>query len=329
MRARAVGWILAALGVLALVVAVLVRAGSAAPADGLPLGGEYETVIEGTDVTFLDPVTLEQRTGEDVATTVRVRGITRSRDADADTAVRRFETTTRAADGTLIAPTTTTTACLDRRTAEAVGCSSAAVDGERADVRGLTLAFPPAGPARDAMMWDGTVQASFPVRYVGDERFRDLDVRRYEQVVPDQVLRPVSVAGPLFGLDVDRTPADLWYGVTRTLLVEPVSGVVVSTEEIALTTLRAPDGTPGPVLLGGAFGPSEESVTSAVGRARSVLDRPETSAGALPWIAGGTGVVLLAAGGLLVARSRPRQDLPVTDTTTPTAGAARPRVPVA
>src|SRR3712207_6735935 len=91
MRARVAGWTLTALGVLALAVAVLVTAASSAPAEVLPLAEEYETVTVGADVTFLDPVTLEQRTDEDVATTVRVRGITRSRDADGDTAVRRFE----------------------------------------------------------------------------------------------------------------------------------------------------------------------------------------------------------------------------------------------
>jgi hypothetical protein len=329
MRARAVGWSLAALGVLALAVAVLVPAAFPAPAAELPPVEEYETVTEGTDVTFLDPVTLEQRTGGDVSTTVRVRGVARARDADGDTAVQRFDTTTRTADGVLLAPTTTTTACLDRRTAEAVTCSSEAVDGERTDVRGLTLAFPPSAPARDGMMWDGTVQASFPVRFVGDERFRGLDVRRYEQQVPEQVLRPVSVPGALLGSGEGRTAADIWYGTTRNLLVEPVSGIVVSTEEIPLTILRAPDGTPGPVLLGGAFRSSEESVTGAVARAREVLDRPEASGGPVPWLTGGTGVVLLALGVLLVARSRPRQDGPGTDAAIPTERVARHRVPVA
>jgi len=329
MGARVAGWTLAGLGILALAVAVLVPGGSPAPEAGLPLAERYETVTEGSDVTFLDPVTLEQRTGEDVSTTVRVRGIERSEDADVDTVVRRSGTTTRAADGTLVAPTTTTTACLDRRTAEAVDCSSAGVDGERTDVRGLTLAFPPGAPARDGMMWDGTVQASFPVRYVGDEEFRGLDVRRYEQQVPEQVLRPVLVAGALLGSDQDRAPGDLWYGVTRTLLVEPVSGVVVSTEEVPLTILRAPDRTPGPVILGGAFRSSEESVTGAVARARAVLDRPEPSGSAFPWAAGVTGVVLLALGGLLVVRGRPRQGGPAAHAVTSTAGAARHRVPVA
>ncbi len=328
MGARVAGWTLAGLGLLALAVVPLVPAGCSVAGASLPLAEQYETVTQGSDVTFLDPVTLEQRTDEDVSTTVRVRGTARSGDADGNTAVRRFDTTTRAVDGTLIAPPTTTRACLDRHTAEAVDCSSAGVDGDRTDVRGLTLAFPPDAPARDGMMWDGTVQASFPVRFLGGERFRGLDVRRYEQRVPDQVLRPVSVAGGLLGSGEDRAPADVWYGVTRTLLVEPVSGVVVSTEEVSLTILRAPDGTPGPVVLGGAFRSSEESVTGAVARAREVLDRPEASSGELPWLAAGTGVGLLAVGVLLVARNSPNTVRPAV-AATPTEGATRPRVPVA
>lgn len=328
MGARVAGWALAGLGILALAGSVLVSGSSPAPAAGPGLTEQYEAVAEGGDVTFLDPVTLEQRTGEVVSTTVRVRGIVRSTDADDDTAVRRWSSTTLAEDGTLVAPPTTTTACLDRRTAEAVDCAAAGVDGERMDIRGLTLAFPPGAPARDGMLWDGTAQASFPVRYLGDEEFRGLDVRRYEQRVPEQVLRPVSVAGRLLGSDQDRAPADLWYGVTRTLLVEPVSGVVVSTEEVPLTILRAPDGTPGAVILGGAFRSSAQSVTGAVARARAVLDRPDASGAAFPGVAGGVGVVLLALVGRLVVRSRSRQRAPAADAVTQTAGVTSPRVPV-
>lgn len=303
MRARFVGRACAALGGAGLAIAVLVAAGSPAPVVELPVEEAYETVVEGADVTFLDPVSLRQRTGEDVSVSVRVRGDDGPGGADADTAVREHATTTRAADGTLLSATTTT-ACLDRRTAEAVDCPSQAVDGRPADVRGLLLDFPPGTPARDLMMWDDTVRASFPVRFVGDERFRGLQVQRYEHVVPEQVLRPVTVPGALVGSAERTSPAELLYSATRILLVEPVSGVVVSTEEIPLTNLRAPDGTLGAVLLGGAFRSSEESVAGAVGRAREVLDRPDRDGGVLPWVAGSAGVVLLGLGGLLLARGR-------------------------
>ncbi len=304
MRARGVGWALAGLGSVTVAAAVLVPAGSAAPVAEVPLQEAYETVAEGDDITFLDPVTLEQRSGEDVSVSVRVRGKATFRDADDDTAVRVYETTTHAVDGTLIAAATTTTACLDRRTAEAVDCASEAVDGRQTDVRGLTLAFPPGALEQDRMMWDGTVQASFPVRFVGSERFRGLEVHRYEQQIPEQVVRSVSVPGALVGSAERTSPADITYSAARALLVEPVSGVVVSMDEIPLTILRTVDGTPGAVLLGGAFGPSEESVTGAVARAQEVLDRRDPPGEVVPWVVGSAGLVLLGLGGLLVARSR-------------------------
>lgn len=321
MRARIAGLSAAVLGGLALVLAVLLASGSPVPEAGLPLGESYETVAEGADVTFLDPVTLEQRTGEDVQVQVEVSGDPGSVDADEGTAVRIAETTTTAADGTLIATTSSTTACLDRRTAEAVDCATEAVDGRQTDVRGLVLGFPPGTRAQDRMMWDGTVQASFPVRYLGTERFRGLEVQRYEQVVPEQVVRPVTVPGALLGSAGGPASGDLVHGATRTLLVEPVSGVVVSAEEQVLTRLRATDGTPGAVLLGGELGTSEESVTDAIARAREASDRQDPPGAVAPWVLGGAGLVLLGTGGLLVARGRQRPARPAEDE------ADRPLVP--
>lgn len=303
MRTGIVGGIAAVLGIGALGLAVLVPSGSSAPVAELAGEEAYDTVVTGDDVTFLDPVTLEQRAGEVVSVSLRVRG--RAADEDPDTVVRRYETTIRAADGTLLSATTTTTACLDRRTAEAVDCSSEAVDGRRTDVRGLMPAFPPDTPAQDRMMWDGTAQASFPVRFVGGERFRGLEVQRYEQVVPEQVVRSVTVPGALVGSPEGTTPAELVYGASRVLRVEPVSGVVVSVDETPLTRLRAPDGSPGAVLLGGSFRSSEESVTDALARARQVADRREGSGEPVRWVTGSAGVVLLAgASWSLAARGR-------------------------
>jgi hypothetical protein len=303
MRAHVVGWTSAGLGGLALAVAVLLPPGSPAHAERLPLEEAYDTVTVGEDVAFLDPVTLEQRTG-DVRVAVEVSGDAGDVDADEGTAVRVYDTTIRAVDGTVLSPTTTTTACLDRRTAEAIDCFSEAVDGRRADVRGLTLDFPPATPEQDRMMWDGTVQASFPVRFVGSERFRGLEVQRYEQVVPEQVVRPITVPGVLVGSAEATSPADIVYSTARALLVEPVSGVVVSTKELPLTRLRGPDGTPGAVLLGGAFGMSEKSVTDALTRARESVERRNPSGERVPWAAGSVGVVLLGLGALILIRSR-------------------------
>lgn len=301
MGRRAVGLVSAGLGGAALAVAVLMPAGSPLPVVELPHEA-YETVAVGADVAFLDPVTLERRL-EDVSVTVRARPDADSSPAESDTAVWVYDTTTRAADGSLVA-TTTTTACVDRRTAEAADCVFEAVDGRPTDVRGLAIHFPPATPEQDLKLWDGTAQVPYAARFAGSERLRGLEVQRYETVVPEQVVRTVTVPGALVGSAEQTTPADVVYSGARALLVEPVTGVVVSTDEIRLMTLRAPDGTGGAVLLGGAFGSSEESVTSAVARVRLILDRREISGDVVPWVAGGAGLVLLALGAYLLARSR-------------------------
>ncbi len=323
MRARAAGRIVAALGAVALAVAFLPTQAFAAPEGRLPLEEAYDTVASGAEVTFLDPVTLEQRVGEDVSLSVRVRGDADSADADRDTAVREYETTASAGDGTLISPTTTTTVCFDRRTAEAVDCSAESVDGRRTDVRGLTLAFPPGTVEQDRMMWDGVVHASFPVRFTGTERFRGLEVQRYEHVVPEQVLRSVTVPGLLAGKAEVTSPAEVVYKAGRVLLVEPVSGVVVSSEELLVTRLRALDGAPGAVLLGGVFRQTEASVTDAVARAQAVVDRRAASGEVASWLTGGAGLVLLGVGALLQLRNRTLASAGVGD------GVLRPPVPVA
>jgi len=300
MRRRAVGLTSVGLGCAALAGAVLVPAGSAAPVVELPLEA-YETVAEGSDVAFLDPVTLQQR-NEDVSVSVRVRADADSDPAQEDVGVWVYDTTTRAADGTLIA-TTTTTACLDRRTAEAADCAFEAVDGRPTDVRGLTLHFPPGTPERNVGLWDGTVEAPFRARFVGSERLRGIEVQRYESVVSERVVGTVTVPGALVGSAEPTAPADVVHSAARALLVEPVSGVVVSVDEIRLTVLQAPDGAPGTVLLGGAFRPSEESVTSAVARAREVLERRDVAGDVVPWVAGSAGLILLGLGAALL-RSR-------------------------
>jgi hypothetical protein len=321
MRARAVGSALAGLGVVALAVAVLGPVQLAASPVELAADASYESRAAGTDVSYLDPVTLTPRTGADVTVSVRVRSDASTGDADADTAVREYETTTYDTtgdgDGPLLT-TTSTTVCLDRRTAEAVDCPVESVDGTRADVRGLTLAFPPGTEERDHDVWDGTVGQALPARFAGTEEFRGLAVQRYEQEVPEQVVGAVTVPGAVLGAPAEPAlPAQVLHRGTRTLLVEPVSGVVVSTEESPRTTLRGPDGVPGAVLLSGTFTSTERTVDAAVARAREVLDRRDLLGTVVPWTAGGLGLLLAGAGGVLVVRGRPAAPAPEEDEPAP------------
>lgn len=307
MRARIVG--LTLVGVGALAVAAAVPAGSWSPllpAD-LPLDERSATQLVGEQVTYLDPATLEARTTEDATVSTTVRGDDDTGDADDGTAVWEVVSTVDDADGTLIA-TTTTVACLDRRTAEAVDCVTESVDGERVDVQGLAVRFPSGTARRDYPVWDAAARQAFPARFAGAESFRDLQVYRFEQEVPAQVIGSVPVP--------DNPPTEIVHSATRSWLVEPVSGVVLQAQDSPVTVLRGPDGSAGATLLAGTFTTSEGSVDDAVALAGDVRADRGSLRTALTWGAAGTGAALLLAGGLLVARSRttrtdPAEDEPV------------------
>ncbi|SOC49757.1 Protein of unknown function [Blastococcus aggregatus] len=315
MRARIVGLTLIGLGALAVVAAVPARSWVPLVPVGLELDAAFRTGTLGEQVGFVDPVDLAPRTSDDVMAYVRIRGDADTGDAGDDVAVWELAATTNEVDGTLIG-TSTTVACLDRRTAEAVDCVSASVDGERAEVRGLTVRFPIDTGRRDYDLWDATTRQAYPARFAGTESIRGLQVYRFEQEVPAQVVASVSVPGSLLGSPaaVDApadVPADVVHGATRALLVDPVTGVVVSTQEVPNTWLRGPDGQPGAFLLSGTFTSSEESVDDALALVDDIRGQREVLRAAVPWVAGGTGGLLLLAGALVVVRSRPaRTDSP-------------------
>jgi len=307
MRARVVG--LAVIGLGGLAIAASATAPSwvpLTPAD-LRLDESSGTASDGEQVGYVDPVSLAQVTSDDVSVSVRIRGDEDAGDADGDTAVWESVSETGDADGTLIA-TATTVVCLDRRTAEAEDCVVGSVDGERVEVRGLTVRFPADTERRDYDLWDTTVRESFPARYVGAERLDGLQVYRFEQEVPEQVIRSVAVAGALVGSAEDELEAEVVHSGTTTLLVEPLSGVIVSAEARPVTALRALDGTPGATLLSGSFRSSADAVDDAVGRARAIAGERADLQSVVRWTAAALGAALLVLGVLLLVRLRPAQD---------------------
>lgn len=306
MRARVVGLAMIGLGGIAVVASV--TAGSWVPLlpVQLRLDEAFETGMVGRQVTYLDPVTFAPVTSGDVSTSVRVRGDEDTGAAGDRTAVWEYVSETSDADGTLVA-TSTTLVCLDRWTAEAVDCAGESVDGEPADVRGLTVRFPADTERRDYDLWDTTARQSYPARFEGVERLDGLQVYRFEQEVPEQVVRSVPVAGRLVGSVEDEVFADVVHSSTRTLFVDPQSGVVVTEEESPATALRGPDGTAGVVLLGGTFASSEASVDDALARAEDIRGERADLRTGVRWAAAGTGAALLALGALLAARRSPAQ----------------------
>jgi hypothetical protein len=302
MRTRVVGLVVMALGGLAVVAAVAVDAWVPLSPAGLRLDESFDTESVGEQVRYLDPARLAEVTGAEVTVSVRVRGDEDTGSADDDTAVWEYISQTGDADGSLVA-TSTTVVCLDRRSAEAGDCVGESVDGEPTDVSGLTVRFPADTQQRDYALWDPTSRQSLPARYLGAERLDGVQVYRFEQEVPEQVIGSVPVPGRLVAAAAEEV--EVVHRSTRAVLVEPVSGVVVSEEESPVTALRAPDGSDGAVLLAGTFGWTDASVDDALARAEDVRDGRGELRTWVRWGAAGTGAVLLALGAVLAARRTP------------------------
>jgi hypothetical protein len=194
--------------------------------------------------------------------------------------------------------------CLDRVSAEAVTCDAASVNEEPADIQGLTATFPLHTQPRDYQLFNYTVGDAFPARYVGEEEFHGLSVYRFEQEVPETVVRTADLPGHLVGSTEETAPADIVYSNNRTVLVEPTSGLIVLSEESPQTVLRGEDGETGATFLGGTFGADDSIIAKSVQRAedsRSQINLIET---VLPWTLTALGLVLVAVGIVLVVRSR-------------------------
>jgi hypothetical protein len=195
--------------------------------------------------------------------------------------------------------------CIDRHTAVARDCDSAAVDDDRsATIEGLTLTFPFGTQKRDYDVFNSTAGAAFPATFEGTEKLQGLDVYRFQLSIPETVIRQAEAPGSLVGSAESVVTADVVYSNEKTFWVEPTSGVIVTAEEHPNTVLRGPDGTVGPTLLAGTFAGDEKTISDGVARAEDVRGQINLISLVLPLGLAGLGVLLLVAGVLLVLRGR-------------------------
>lgn len=304
MRRRGLGLGLVALGAVLLGAALAIRLLLAPDLVRLPLDQTASATAAGSDVTYLDFSTLEEVDGVDATVRLEVQGDAGSEDASDDVAVWSSGTTVTAEDGTLITASSYT-ACLDRREARSVDCGSEAIDEEPADVDGLTVTFPFGVEQRDYDVWNVTTAQTFPARFEGEEEIEGLEVYRFVQEIPETVIRQTEVPGELAGVpDEESVEADVVYSNTRTLWVEPVSGVLVTSSEAPVTVLRAPDGSTGATILRAEFAASDETVSAGVERAEDNKGKVTLISRTLPLAVAALGLLLVIAGAVIALRAR-------------------------
>jgi hypothetical protein len=202
--------------------------------------------------------------------------------------------------------------CLDRRTGEAVapcqdeffeteqGKRITAEDGKQLH-SGLNFVFPFNTEQRDHHWYDTVLQRPVAIHFDGEQLLQGLDVYRFTHTVPPTALDRLEVPGSLIGRPESSVDVTRYYGVTRTLLVEPTTGAVLSVREDVRQELRTAtqgegEGTP---VFNGELRLTNASVTANVDEVKKNLPKLFMIT-ALPVILWASGAVLVAIGLVLL-----------------------------
>lgn len=207
--------------------------------------------------------------------------------------------------------------CLDRRTNMALQqCSQQYVtDNEKGPTaedkavrqEGLNYKFPFGTEPKDYPYFDTTLRKASTARYEGTEQLGGLEVYKFVQKIPPTKFRDQEVPGQLVGRTEASVKAERHYQNTRTMWVEPVSGIIVKGSEQQRQVLVGPDGKEGTVLLEGTLTFNEETVKQSIERATEARSKLLLISSTGPIVLLSVGAVLLLAGILLgVLGRRPR-----------------------
>ncbi|GII75328.1 hypothetical protein Sru01_03100 [Sphaerisporangium rufum] len=220
--------------------AVLLRAYVYPGGTVLPLEQRVTYRMAAPAATYLDPASFRVRTGVPVTATVALYGDPVA--GTARTAVWVEFSSVETAYGGRIDYHERRTA-FDRRTGLGVACCDAYVDDDTA-VRQAGLAFqlPRGAEPRGYPIFDPVLRRQATLRYQGAETVAGLPVYRYAYTAGPVKVEdlPGEVPGRALGLPAAAAAAR-YVRITRTLWVEPESGLPVKIAERRLDTLRTAD----------------------------------------------------------------------------------------
>jgi hypothetical protein len=318
---RVVGFVLLGLGVFAVALGLLLRFYAYPTLAKAPLDTESTSVAEGDGITALVIETVdgapspEVRNNLSLTSTTFVTGdLTQpevEEDGDVAVYVEAIKTVDEASGITVAA--SLRSLCFDRFTGEAVApCEGQYVEQEegnretadRNDVQqpGLSFKFPFATEQRDYSFYDIQVRKAVAARFDGEDTVQGLDVYRFVINVPNTKIGDREVPGSLVGQpDVPSVDAEMYYEATRTLWVEPVTGVIVNGQQEGHQELVAPGEEPGEgtTVFDGTLALNEKTVNDFVTRAEEGRSQVRllTMWPIVMWIVGG---VFIAVGVFLL-----------------------------
>ena len=244
---KKLGLVLAGLGAFLLVLAVMLKVYVYPQLAVAPADQNSVTVLTGPDATIFDTATLTEITTDLTTQVVTVGDVSAAEEEGNGVVVWLSKTSTKDSDG-VVRSRDVELAAFDEYTAEAVNCCGEFISEEEGvedpvEHQGLTSKFPFDTQQETYDFWDSTLREAVPIAYVDTDEIDGVTVYRFEQTIPPTEFATIDLPADLLGEEGDETlTAQRMYSNTRTLWVEPNTGVIIDREEQQKSTI-AYDGT--------------------------------------------------------------------------------------
>ncbi|WP_433388529.1 DUF3068 domain-containing protein [Micromonospora sp. KLBMP9576] len=200
---------------------------------------------------------------------------------------------------------------LDRVSGAALGWNGQYLDDtgtrEKVQFSGQMYKFPFGAEKKTHEIYDRDLRAVRPAQFKGTEDVKGIESYRYEQVITDEQLNlPAERVSLLLApLAPGATSGRVVYSNTRTVWIDPVTGSFLKVREVQRKTLMPDVGAPA-TLLDADFSYTEDTVAASVKRAEESRRSLTMLSVYAPVGLALLGLVLLAAGLLVVRRGEGR-----------------------
>ncbi len=172
---------------------------------------------------------------------------------------------------------------------------------------GLVAKFPFQTEKKTYPFWDSTLRKDAPIMYMGTGQVEGVDVYKFSQTIAPVQYDSMDVPLSLLGLEGDETvAAERMYSNTRTLWVEPETGVILKRSEAVRETLDY-EGESRVTLTEVTTGYDDKTVKKNADEYGSQATMLKLVRSTLPAVAFVLGLISLIAG-LVIGRRRDDED---------------------
>ena len=316
------GLILVGFGAFLVTVALLSRFYAYGQLAVVPLDQDTTSVSEGPDATIFD-IESQQEINVDLESVRTVKGDVEASEAASEelgrdiavweTSVVNDEDPTGVDQDSPPRSASHDRVAFDRHTGETVKCcdtyTSTTADDRGVEVKDTTgfegqyFKFPFQTEQKTYQFWDGSLGEAPDIEFKDTETIEGLEVYRFEQVIPPTTVGNITAPASFFDIDEEGdVTLDRVYSNTRTLWIEPETGVIIRGQEDQLSVAEY-EGEQVATLTDVTIGYNPETISDNVDTYSALSTQLKLIRIWVPIVGGILGLLLIAVG-LVMLRSR-------------------------